>query len=50
MEEDLWSKLMIAPLFANRRDGDVLMRRDWLNSCLRHTGAQENVQKIIDLG
>eukprot|EP00981_Chlorochromonas_danica_P004296 scaffold865_cov160-Ochromonas_danica.AAC.15 len=30
MEEDLWSKLMIAPLFDNALDGDVRMRRQWL--------------------
>ena len=26
MEEDLWSKLMIAPLYNNALDGDVQMR------------------------
>jgi ubiquinone/menaquinone biosynthesis C-methylase UbiE len=30
MEEDLWSKLMIAPLYNNALDGDVQMRRQWL--------------------
>ena len=30
MEEDLWSKLMIAPLYNNALDGDVQMRQAWL--------------------
>jgi hypothetical protein len=30
MEEDLWSKLMIAPLFNNALDGDIRMRQRWL--------------------
>lgn len=30
MEEDLWSKLMIAPLYNNALDGDVQMRQSWL--------------------
>lgn len=30
MEEDLWSKLMIAPLYNNALDGDVQMRQQWL--------------------
>jgi len=30
MEEDLWSKLMIAPLYNNALDGDVQMRSNWL--------------------
>ncbi|KAG5181280.1 S-adenosyl-L-methionine-dependent methyltransferase [Tribonema minus] len=47
MEEDLWSKLMIAPLFDNSVHGDVLMRRDWLDAARRHTG---DVREIIDLG
>ena len=37
MEEDLWSKLMIAPLYDNALDGDVQMRSQWLRitaSCL----------------
>jgi hypothetical protein len=31
MEEDLWSKLMIAPLYNNALDGDVQMRQKWLS-------------------
>jgi len=31
MEEDLWSKLMIAPLYNNALDGDVQMRQQWLS-------------------
>lgn len=31
MEEDLWSKLMIAPLYNNALDGDVQMRQEWLS-------------------
>jgi SAM-dependent methyltransferase len=30
MEEDLWSKMMIAPLYNNAIDGDVQMRQKWL--------------------
>ena len=30
LEEDLWSKLMIAPLYNNALDGDVQMRQQWL--------------------
>ncbi|KAJ1413566.1 S-adenosyl-L-methionine-dependent methyltransferase [Ochromonadaceae sp. CCMP2298] len=30
LEEDLWSKLMIAPLYDNALDGDVQMRQEWL--------------------
>jgi ubiquinone/menaquinone biosynthesis C-methylase UbiE len=30
MEEDLWSKMMIAPLYNNALDGDVQMRQQWL--------------------
>lgn len=30
LEEDLWSKLMIAPLYNNALDGDVIMRQQWL--------------------
>lgn len=31
LEEDLWSKLMIAPLYNNALDGDVQMRSKWLS-------------------
>ena len=31
MEEDLWSKLMIAPLYNNALDGDIQMRSKWLS-------------------
>jgi len=30
MEEDLWSKMMIAPLYNNALDGDIQMRANWL--------------------
>jgi hypothetical protein len=30
LEEDLWSKMMIAPLYDNALDGDIVMRRKWL--------------------
>lgn len=35
MEEDLWSKLMIAPLYDNALDGDVQMRQKWLSITAR---------------
>jgi ubiquinone/menaquinone biosynthesis C-methylase UbiE len=47
MEEDLWSKLMIAPLFGGSANGDVLMRRDWLDTTARHAG---EVRQAVDLG
>ncbi|CAB1096673.1 unnamed protein product [Ectocarpus sp. CCAP 1310/34] len=49
MEEDLWSKLMIAPLFNNSIHGDVLMRRDWIDTCLKYKPPGE-VKNVIDLG
>ncbi|CAN0031891.1 unnamed protein product, partial [Hapterophycus canaliculatus] len=48
MEEDLWSKLMIAPLFNNSIHGDVLMRRDWIDTCLKYK-PQGEVKDVIDL-
>lgn len=47
-QEDLWSKLMIAPLFNNSIHGDVLMRRDWIDTCLKYIGRTE-AKNIIDL-
>lgn len=38
MEEDLWSKLMIAPLYNNALDGDVQMRQKWLSITDRALG------------
>jgi hypothetical protein len=39
MEEDLWSKLMIAPLYNNALDGDVQMRQQWLTITNRYSTA-----------
>jgi hypothetical protein len=39
MEEDLWSKLMIAPLYNNALDGDVQMRQQWLTITNRYSAA-----------
>ena len=39
MEEDLWSKLMIAPLYNNALDGDVQMRQQWLTITNRYCTA-----------
>lgn len=47
-QEDLWSKLMIAPLFNNSVHGDVLMRRDWIDTCLKYKGVNE-VNNLIDM-
>lgn len=47
MEEDLWSKLMIAPLYNNALDGDVQMRANWLSITDR---VVENPQTATDLG
>lgn len=49
MEEDLWSKLMIAPLFNNSVHGDIMMRRDWIDTCLKYIGSNE-VKNVIDMG
>jgi len=48
MEEDLWSKLMIAPLYDNALDGDVQMRQMWL----KITGSviEGEPKKATDLG
>lgn len=48
MEEDLWSKLMIAPLYNNALDGDVQMRQKWLSITARAIKA--NPQFATDLG
>lgn len=48
LQEDLWSKLMIAPLFNNSVHGDVLMRRDWIDTCLKYIGPNE-VKEVIDM-
>ena len=47
MEEDLWSKLMIAPLYNNALDGDVQMRSNWLTITER---VVDKPQKATDLG
>lgn len=39
---------MIAPLFNNSIHGDVLMRRDWIDTCLKYIGRTE-AKNIIDL-
>ncbi|CAM9433445.1 unnamed protein product [Chrysoparadoxa australica] len=49
MEEDLWSKLMIAPLYDNSVHGDVIMRKDWLDTCEKYMPVDQ-VKNIIDLG
>lgn len=50
MEEDLWSKLMIAPLYDNALDGDVQMRQKWLAITGDAVGNVEEVKKATDLG
>ena len=47
MEEDLWSKLMIAPLYNNALDGDVQMRQQWLAITARSV---TNPKLATDLG
>jgi ubiquinone/menaquinone biosynthesis C-methylase UbiE len=47
MEEDLWSKMMIAPLYNNALDGDVQMRANWLSITGR---VVENPKTATDLG
>jgi SAM-dependent methyltransferase len=48
MEEDLWSKLMIAPLYNNALDGDVQMRQKWLSITSR--AIKTNPKTATDLG
>eukprot|EP01036_Dinobryon_divergens_P026184 gene26184-34802_t len=48
MEEDLWSKLMIAPLYNNALDGDVQMRQQWLSITAR--AVKTNPKFATDLG
>lgn len=48
MEEDLWSKLMIAPLYNNALDGDVQMRQKWLS--ITSNTVKPNPQFATDLG
>eukprot|EP01041_Mallomonas_annulata_P005481 gene5481-11027_t len=48
MEEDLWSKLMIAPLYNNALDGDVQMRQKWLSITSR--AIKPNPKLATDLG
>lgn len=51
MEEDLWSKLMIAPLYNNALDGDVQMRQQWLAITNRVVARSPNPPKFAtDLG
>jgi len=48
MEEDLWSKLMIAPLYDNALDGDVQMRQQWLS--ITASAIKANPKYATDLG
>merc|ERR1719224_394378 len=48
LEEDLWSKLMIAPLYNNALDGDVQMRQKWLS--ITNSAIKENPKTATDLG
>lgn len=50
MEEDLWSKLMIAPLYDNALDGDVQMRQKWLSITGDAVGNVDSVKAATDLG
>jgi ubiquinone/menaquinone biosynthesis C-methylase UbiE len=48
LEEDLWSKLMIAPLYDGALDGDVQMRQKWLSITAR--GVEGEPKFATDLG
>jgi len=50
MEEDLWSKMMISPLYNNALDGDVQMRQQWLAITSRVVGRSSAPKKATDLG
>lgn len=47
LEEDLWSKLMIAPLYNNALDGDVQMRQQWLT--ITNRAIKPNPKAATDL-
>merc|ERR1711967_207935 len=48
LEEDLWSKLMIAPLYNNALDGDIKMRQNWLK--ITSKVIDEAPKRVTDLG
>ncbi|CAM9357823.1 unnamed protein product [Heterosigma akashiwo] len=48
-EEDLWSKLMIAPLFNGRTDGDVKMRQNWIDN-VDAVFKENKPRKVMDQG
>jgi ubiquinone/menaquinone biosynthesis C-methylase UbiE len=48
MEEDLWSKMMIAPLYNNVNNGDIIMREKWL--AITNKAIKPNPKKATDLG
>jgi len=48
LEEDLWSKLMIAPLYNNALDGDVQMRQKWLD--ITESAVIGKPKNAVDLG
>jgi len=48
MEEDLWSKLMIAPLYNGALDGDVQMRQEWL--AITNRSIKPDPKTATDLG
>jgi len=48
MEEDLWSKLMIAPLFNGATNGDEQMRAVWLEAA--GANLKQTPQKALDMG
>lgn len=48
MEEDLWSKLMIAPLYDGALDGDVQMRQEWL--AITNKSIKPDPKTATDLG
>lgn len=51
MEEDLWSKMMIAPLYNDALDGDVQMRQQWLTITNRAISKAQIAPKFAtDLG
>lgn len=48
MEEDLWSMLIMAPLYNGNQKGHMLMREEWLNTCAEYVDYP--VETITDLG
>jgi ubiquinone/menaquinone biosynthesis C-methylase UbiE len=48
MEEDLWSMLIMAPLYKGNKEGHMLMREEWLKICSKYI--DRPIESATDLG